>query len=134
MFSNLSDDGNNFSVNLSGITLGTRARWNLVMSQSRTLFISETANHVASLNNRKNRGLDVTNDQHRCKHISEEGLIREGGSKETRGLMELPPQLKELPTGPVSVSPLRGFVEANLALSPNNNRNQVRNSRPRYRK
>ena len=48
--------------------------WNLVLSQSATLFISETANHIASLNNRNNRGLDVTDDQHRCKHISSQLL------------------------------------------------------------
>ena len=47
---------------------------NLVLSQSATLFISETTNHIASLNNRNNRGLDVTDDEHRCKQISSQLL------------------------------------------------------------
>ena len=50
---------------LSGITGG-----NLVLSQSATLFISEKTNHIATLNNENNRGLDVTYDGHKCKHIS----------------------------------------------------------------
>ena len=44
---------------------------NLVLNQSATLFMSETTNHIASLKNRNNRGLDVTDDEHRCKHISQ---------------------------------------------------------------
>ena len=47
---------------------------NLVLSQSATLFMSETTNHIASLNNRNNRGLDVTHDEHRCKQISSQLL------------------------------------------------------------
>ena len=48
--------------------------WNLVLSQSATLFMSETTNHIAPLNNGKNRGLDVTYDEHRCKQISSQLL------------------------------------------------------------
>ena len=33
-----------------------------------------TTNHIASLNNMNNRGLDVTDDEHRCKHISSQLL------------------------------------------------------------
>ena len=47
---------------------------NLVLSQSATLCISETTNHIASLNNRNNRGLDVKYDEHRCKRISSQLL------------------------------------------------------------
>ena len=48
--------------------------WNLVLSQSATLFMSETTNHIAPLNDRNNRGLDVTYDEHRCKQISSQLL------------------------------------------------------------
>ena len=42
---------------------------NLVLNQSATLFMSETTNHIASLNNRNNEGLGITYDEHRCKQI-----------------------------------------------------------------
>ena len=42
----------------------------LVLSQSATMFMLKTTNRIASLNNRNNRGLDVTYDEPRCKHIS----------------------------------------------------------------
>ena len=50
---------------------------NLVLSQSATLFTSEAANHIASLNNRNNRGLDVTDDHEDCKQTSSQLLAPE---------------------------------------------------------